>query len=134
MSEIRVTTLSDTAGSNSSTTAQIQQGRAKAWVNWGAQGTVAVRDSFGINSITDNGEGKFAINFNPTFSNANYAVSGACGNINNSVAGTNAYISLLGGGKGTGRVQTGLVDVLCGYTDNVSVDYPMNMVYVHGSG
>ena len=134
MSEIRVTTLSDTAGSNSSTAAQIQQGRAKAWVNWNSQGTVAVRDSFGVNSITDNGGGIFAINFSPTFSNANYAVSGACGNINNSTAGTNAYISLLGGGKGSGNVFTDRVDILTGYTDNSAVDYPMNMVYVHGSG
>jgi len=73
MSEIRVTTLKDTSGSNSSTTAEIASGRAKAWVNFNGQGTAAIRGSFNVNSITDITEGVFTVNFSTSLTDANYA-------------------------------------------------------------
>jgi len=75
MSEIRVTTLKDTSGGNSSTTAQIASGRAKAWVNFNGVSTVAIRANFNVNSITDNGTGHFTINFTSALSDANYCYS-----------------------------------------------------------
>ena len=72
MSEIRVTTLKDTAGSNSSTAAEIANGRAKVWVNWNGAGTVAVRADYGVNTITDNGDQQYTVNFSSAFSDANY--------------------------------------------------------------
>jgi hypothetical protein len=46
---------------------------AKAWVNFNGQGTVAIRDSYNVTSITDNGVGIFTVNYN-SFSNSNYCV------------------------------------------------------------
>ena len=56
-----------------------QQGLAKAWVNFNGQGTVAIRDSFNVGSITDNGTGDYTINFTNALANANYAVTGSSG-------------------------------------------------------
>ena len=70
----RVTNLQDSSGSNGSTPAQIQQGRAKAWVNFNGVGTVAIRDDFNVSSITDNGNGDYNVNIDNNMSNSNYAV------------------------------------------------------------
>ena len=73
MSEIRVTTLKDTSGGNSSTTSQIASGRAKAFVNFNGAGAVAIRASFNVNSVTDNGgTGDYTVNFATALTDANY--------------------------------------------------------------
>jgi len=43
-----------------------------AWVNFNGTGTVAIRDSENVSSITDNGAGEYTINFSTTMANANY--------------------------------------------------------------
>lgn len=48
---------------------------AKAWVNFNGTGTVAIRDSFNVSSITDNGTGDYTINFSSAFSDINYNIS-----------------------------------------------------------
>ena len=48
---------------------------AKAWVNFNGTGTVAIRDSHNVTSITDNGTGSYTINFTNALANANYSVS-----------------------------------------------------------
>lgn len=80
MSEIRVTTLTDTSGGNSSSTADIFSGRAKAWVNFNGSGTVAIRANFNVNSITDNAAGDYTVNFINAMSNASYSAVGSCSN------------------------------------------------------
>lgn len=80
MSTIKVTTIQDTSGGNSSTSEQIAQGRAKAWVNFNGTGTVAIRDDFNVNSITDDGSvGSYTVNFTNAFADANYAALGLTG-------------------------------------------------------
>jgi hypothetical protein len=81
MSEIRVTTLKDTSGGNSSSTADIFSGRAKAWVNFNGQGAVAIRANFNVNSITDNGTGDYAVNFTNALTDANYCAVASCNSI-----------------------------------------------------
>ena len=49
---------------------------AKAWVNFNGTGTVAIRDSYNVSSITDNGTGDFTINYGTALNNSNYAISG----------------------------------------------------------
>lgn len=71
----RVSTLADSAGANTSTPAQIASGRAKAWVNFNGTGTVAIRASFNVSSITDNGTGDYTINFTTAFADANYTAN-----------------------------------------------------------
>ncbi len=49
---------------------------AKAWVNFNAVGTVAIRDSLNVSSITDHGTGQHAVNFATNMNNANYVMTG----------------------------------------------------------
>ena len=48
---------------------------ARAWVNFNGTGTVAIRASGNVSSITDNGTGDYTINFTTAMSDANYAVN-----------------------------------------------------------
>ena len=48
---------------------------AKAWVNYNGSGTVAIRDDFNVNSITDSGTGLFQVNMSNALPNTNYAVT-----------------------------------------------------------
>jgi hypothetical protein len=47
-------------------------------VNFNGTGTVAIRASGNVTSITDNGTGDYTVNFTTAMSDANYAVSGQC--------------------------------------------------------
>ena len=77
MSTLKVATIQDTSGNNSSTPAQVSQGRAKAWVNFEADGTVAIIDDFNVSSITDGGTAIFTVNFTNALANANYTMTGS---------------------------------------------------------
>jgi hypothetical protein len=50
----------------------------RAWVNFNGTGTVAIRASFNVSSITDNGTGDYTVNFTTALADANYTVCGAC--------------------------------------------------------
>jgi hypothetical protein len=55
----------------------------RAWVNFNGTGTVAIRASGNVSSITDNGTGIYTINFTTAMPDANYApacISSACYN------------------------------------------------------
>lgn len=69
----RLTNVQDSAGANGSTPLQLQQGRAKAWINFDGTGTIAARDSFNITSLTDNGTGDYTMTFTTPFPSANYS-------------------------------------------------------------
>jgi hypothetical protein len=45
----------------------------KAWVNFDGTGTVAIRASFNVSSITDNGTGNYTVNFTTAMVDADYA-------------------------------------------------------------
>ena len=47
----------------------------KAYVNFNGQGTVAIRDDFNVSSNTDNGTGKYTINFSNNMADSNYTTS-----------------------------------------------------------
>ena len=72
MSTLKVTNIQDTAGGNSSTSAEIYSGRAKAWVNFNGEGTVAIRDDFNVNTIGDNGLGDYTVNFSTALPDSDY--------------------------------------------------------------
>lgn len=75
MSTLKVATIQDTSGNNSSTPSQVAQGRAKAWINFNGKSSITINDDFNISSISDNGTGKYTVNFTTAMSNANYAVA-----------------------------------------------------------
>ena len=50
---------------------------SRAWVNFNGTGTVAIRASGNVSSITDNGVGNYTVNFTTAMPDANYSVSGS---------------------------------------------------------
>jgi hypothetical protein len=51
----------------------------RAWVNFNGTGTVAIRNSGNVSSITDNGTGNYTINFTNAMPDVNYSWVGSCG-------------------------------------------------------
>jgi hypothetical protein len=47
---------------------------ARAWVNFNGTGTVAIRASGNVSSITDNGVGYYRVNFTTAMPDVNYAI------------------------------------------------------------
>jgi len=52
---------------------------AKAWVNFNGTGTVAIRDSYNVTSITDQTTGDYIVNFASAMPTANYCMQLSCG-------------------------------------------------------
>lgn len=81
MSEIRVDKISGktsanavtVTGENGSTQTSLQQGLAKAWVNFTGVTTTAIRDSFNISSLADTDTGDTTVNINNDFANDDFA-------------------------------------------------------------
>ena len=69
------TTISGTNGVTfpDSTSMQTGQQACKAWVNFNGTGTVAIRESYNVSTITDNGTGDYTVNFTTAMPDANYA-------------------------------------------------------------
>jgi hypothetical protein len=76
MSTAKFDTLSTLDGSYSVPVSTVAQGTARAWVNFNGTGTVAIRASFNVSSITDNGTGDYTLNFTTALSDTNYACAG----------------------------------------------------------
>jgi hypothetical protein len=55
---------------------------ARAWVNFNGTGTVAIRASSNVSSITDNNTGDYSVNLTTSMADANYAVSVSVGGTN----------------------------------------------------
>ena len=56
-------------------TQSLQQGLAKAWINFNGTGTVAARDSHNVSSLVDTAAGRYQINFSTSMNNDDYAFS-----------------------------------------------------------
>jgi hypothetical protein len=52
---------------------------ARAWVNFNGTGTVAIRASGNVSSITDNGTGDYTVNFTTAMPDANFSIVGFVG-------------------------------------------------------
>jgi hypothetical protein len=76
MSTLRVDTVQDRVGTGQPDI----DGVAKAWVNFNGTGTVAIRASFNVTSITDNATGDYTVNFTTAMADANYSAVGATTN------------------------------------------------------
>lgn len=74
-------------------------GVCKAWVNFNGTGTVAIRDSYNVSSITDNGVGDYTINLTNAMANANYSVVGTC-------EGNSANLQIISVATGSFRIMT----------------------------
>lgn len=65
MSTLKVDNLQDRAGNVLTP--------ARAWVNFNGTGTVAIRASNNVSSVTDNGTGDYTVNFTTAMPNTDYA-------------------------------------------------------------
>jgi hypothetical protein len=84
MSTLRVTTLQNLSG--------VEVYTAKAWVNFNGTGTVAIRASGNVSSITDNGTGDYTVNMTTALSDANYAATISNNNNNGAASAGIAYM------------------------------------------
>ena len=91
------------------------QQACKAWVNFNGGGTVAIRGSYNVTSITDNGTGAYTVNFTTALSNANYA---GVVSLSTKGASTDNYSFVATTGSATttyGEHSTTAFKVNCGY-------------------
>ena len=83
-SELRVDNLkgSTTGGSinvlseGTSVTTNLQQGLAKAWINFNGSGTIATADSFNHSSLSDHATGQYSNTITSAMNNTSYSGSG----------------------------------------------------------
>lgn len=68
---------------------------SRAWVNFNGTGTVAIRGSGNVTSITDNGVGDYTINFTTAVADANYAAIGTSGTDGAGTAASHTKIFLI---------------------------------------
>jgi len=82
MSTIRTNTLLAADGSTTTEPSipALDQRMAKAWVNFNGTGTVAIRDSYNVSSISDTAQGRFTINIETALASVDYLMSGSAGN------------------------------------------------------
>jgi hypothetical protein len=79
----------------------------RAWVNFNGTGTVAIRASGNVSSITDNGTGDYTVNFTTAMPDANYSAVATCSR--NDSGTTTRSIGILE----SGVYSTTAVRVLC---------------------
>ena len=96
MSTLVAQTISN--GTVSTSSANVIQGSAKAWVNFNGSGGT-IRGSFNISSITVNGTGDYTLNFTTAMPNANSSVVGTAQRANTnlcilSIRGNSSYDSI----------------------------------------
>lgn len=72
MSTLKVNTIQNTSG--------VEVYTAKAWVNFNGTGTVAIRASGNVSSITDIGTGYYLINLTNAITDTNYCILATTGN------------------------------------------------------
>ena len=73
---------------------------AKAWANFDQNGSISIKKSFNISSITYVGVGSFTVNFTNALSDANYIVTGS-GNAYNSSYGSGGIVLCVGAASPT---------------------------------
>ena len=94
----------------------------RAWVNFNGTGTVAIRASNNVSSITDNGTGEYTVNFTTALSDANYAANI---NINMNYGATlvtSPSLNTQGGGASELAPSTSSFRFYCALTNNAAFD------------
>ena len=74
---------------------------ARAWVNFNGTGTVAIRQSGNVSSITDNSTGDYTINFTTSLTDANYSLNVTTSNTSSDAVGSGAVSLFITNGTNT---------------------------------
>lgn len=96
MSTLNVSNITD--GTDTVETGYVLNGSAKVWINFDGTGTVAIRESFNVSSLTDEGTGLFTVAFTNDMNTSTYSVPSGGGNGRD--AGNNTH--QLGAGNNAG--------------------------------
>ena len=83
----------------------LSQFTAKAWVNFNGGGTVAIRDSHNVGSITDNAVGSYSVNFTVNLADSNYSAVASSTKSGGSASDANSSLNYIGEGKSTNYVS-----------------------------
>ena len=119
----RTLTLPDSTGTIATAESTLTQFNAsgsapvyacRAWVNFNGTGTVAIRASGNVSSITDNGTGDYTVNFTTAMPDANYSVLRT---VSSNTGAADFYIA---GDLGT--ISTSSVRFITGYLTNFTAD------------
>lgn len=78
MSTLSVDTLEDRSAAQSVDASYIVHGSHKVWGSINGTGTIAIRDSFNVTSIDDNGTGDYDFNLTNAMASTDHAFSGSC--------------------------------------------------------
>ena len=106
---------------NPSTTIDGINYSCRTWVNFNGTGTVAIRASGNVTSITDNGTGNYTVNFTTAMSDENYSACVTIQRENSSANYANVYGSYAADTWTTSAFQirsTFLNDTASGYADS----------------
>ena len=91
---------------------------ARAWVNFNGSGTVAIRDSGNVSSITDNGTGDFTVNLTTAMPDVNYSALGSFSGIADAGAAPNGNRMM-----GISIISTTQIRLNCRSISNVLENY-----------
>ena len=101
----------------------IQHGVAKIWVNFNGTGTIAVRDSLNVTSLTDEGTGQYDVNYTNATNASDYFYT--------SLARSNSIVAGVGA---ISAMKTTRIDNMEYYTAtaNTTIDREIAGIVVHG--
>jgi len=102
----------------------------RAWVNFNGTGTVAIRASFNVSSITDNAVGDYTVNFTTVMSDVNYST---CVSISPSYLVSRTCSVQMASGAGANEVApttSGIRFATAQGTTAAGVEYDAKYVYV----
>lgn len=88
----------------------------RAWVNFNGTGTVAIRASFNVSSITDNGTGDYTVNFTTAMPDANYSLVSQFEWANSAFAASARSSTIVTLATGSSRFRTGFLDASAIFT------------------
>jgi hypothetical protein len=124
---ITTNTLTCTGEASINGFANVSQRLCKAWVNFNGTGTIAIRDSYNVSSITDGGVGSYTVNFTNPMSNANYCAQLSAG------LSTGSPLPGVGGVANTAPTTTALYFETRQSSTGVVIDPTYVMVSIHGN-
>ena len=116
MSTLKIANIANLSGTSTSVE-NVLNGTAKAWVNFNGTGTVAIRASYNVSSITDNGTGQYTVNFITAMVDVNYVIH------------YNHYGESSSSGENIGVYTGTSVELYCG-NNNTSYDSSSNFVSI----
>jgi uncharacterized protein (AIM24 family) len=88
----------------------------RAWVNFDGTGTVSIRASGNVTSITDNGTGDYTVNFTTAMPDANYSTSGCIG----TTGSTRVIFTTVTGSTTTSSVRAQTIQAANGSLEDVA--------------